>query len=150
MQRTLRAFLPVLVVSLTLTALIPAAAQAETRLEHYRERLLDLTNRARTNRGIPRLHERAALNDYAQRHSFRMSSERRLFHTGDLYAKLRSFDPKAWGENVGYGGTVRRVFRAFMRSPSHRANILDRRYDTIGLGIVKSGSRLWITMMFMG
>jgi uncharacterized protein YkwD len=150
MQRTLRAILPVLVASLVLTALFPSAAGAGVRLERYRDRLLDLVNDARVHRGIPRLHERTRLDEDAQRHSARMARERRLFHTPDLYSKVRTFDPRIWGENVGVGSTIRQVFRAWMRSAPHRANVLDRRYDSAGLGIVRSGGRFWITMIYIG
>jgi hypothetical protein len=52
------------------------------------------------------------------------------------------------GENVGYGPDWRTVETAFMNSPGHRANILDRDYSQIGIGVVISGNRIWITQVF--
>lgn len=42
------------------------------------------------------------------------------------------------GENIAYGsgtrGTPRSIMRAWMKSPGHRKNILDRRFREIGIG----------------
>ena len=35
-----------------------------------------------------------------------------------------------------------------MNSSAHRANILDRRWRGVGVGVVKSGGRLWVTEIF--
>ena len=150
MQRTLRAILPMLVASLLLVAFVPTAAGAGTRVDRYRDRLLDFVNEKRVARGIPRLHERVALNDDAQRHTLRMVRERRLFHTPDLYSRVRSFGARCWGENVGVGDTMRQVVNAWMRSAPHRSNLLNRRFDGTGMGIVRSGGRFWLTMMYFG
>jgi len=48
---------------------------------------------------------------------------------------------KRWavGENIAWGTSDRtspgKIVRAWMRSPGHRRNILDRRFDELGLGI---------------
>jgi len=150
MQRTLRAILPVLVASLLLVVTVPTAAGAGTRIERYRGKLMDLVNEKRQARGIPRLHIRAGLNDDAQRHSARMARERRLFHTPDLSSKVRTFRPHIWGENVGYGSTMRQVVNAWMRSAPHRSNLLNRRFDGTGVGVVRAGGRYWLTMIYIG
>jgi uncharacterized protein YkwD len=35
-----------------------------------------------------------------------------------------------------------------MRSPAHRANILNPAYRQVGVGIVRANGRLWITQVF--
>jgi uncharacterized protein YkwD len=35
-----------------------------------------------------------------------------------------------------------------MASPAHRANILDRRWRGVGVGVVSSGGYLWVTEIF--
>lgn len=62
-----------------------------------------------------------------------------LASTGSLsHSKLSSgLDGVAWvavAENVGRGGSVGDVHAAYMDSPKHRANILDRRWDRMGAG----------------
>ena len=46
------------------------------------------------------------------------------------------------------GYSVRELHRAFLRSPAHRANILDPRKRVVGVGLVSSGGRLWVTELF--
>ena len=57
---------------------------------------------------------------------------------------------RCWGQNVGTGPTVRAVFRAFMRSADHRANMLDRCYRRTGYGVVKFRGAAWVTVNFAG
>jgi uncharacterized protein YkwD len=54
---------------------------------------------------------------------------------------------RSWiiGENIGWGAgnraTPRAMVRAWMHSSGHRANILQRRYRMIGIGIAAGGPR---------
>jgi uncharacterized protein YkwD len=65
--------------------------------------------------------------------------------------------PLAWlGQNVGYGrfdgdwrNWVLRLHRAFLASPPHRANILYRRANRVGVGTVWYRGRLWVAVNFM-
>jgi uncharacterized protein YkwD len=52
------------------------------------------------------------------------------------------------GENIAYNASVRRVHRAFMRSPGHRANILNPHIRRVGVGIVERAGQLWVTEIF--
>jgi len=64
-------------------------------------------------------------------------------------AAIASYDPnwQAWGENVGVGPTPQSVEAAFMASPPHRANILGD-YSHMGVGIVITNGRIWVTERF--
>jgi uncharacterized protein YkwD len=127
-----------------------APAQAGSRSPNYRARLVRLVNDIRAHHGVRRLDVNIKLSRYAKRHSDEMADRRRLFHTNDLYSRVRAYRASAWAENVGAGGTLRRVTKAFMRSDAHRRNILDRRYAKTGVGVVKRGGRVWITQIFYG
>ena len=127
-----------------------APSQAGSRSPNYRARLLRLINDVRAHHGVQRLDLNLDLSRYAKRHSDEMADRKLLFHTNDLYSRVRAYRASAWGENVGVGGTVRRVVRAFMRSDGHRRNILDRRFAKTGIGVVKRGGRVWITQIFYG
>lgn len=51
------------------------------------------------------------------------------------------------GENIAYGyPTAGAVVKAWMNSPGHRANILNRRFTKIGLGLARSddGTKYWV------
>ena len=50
----------------------------------------------------------------------------------------------AWlSENVTQGPTPTFIHAQFMQSPPHRANILDRDMDSIGVGIVERDGQLF-------
>lgn len=53
------------------------------------------------------------------------------------------------GENVGVGGNIEALQKAFMESPGHAANILDPRWTHMGVGVIKRGGTYWVTMEFM-
>jgi uncharacterized protein YkwD len=127
----------------------PAAspAQATTSSE---ESLFLLVNQARERRDRPRLLLSQSLSRKAHRHSARMAEEGWIFHHSCLSCLLSSWEWDAIGENVGVGGTVRSVHRALMDSRPHRRNILSRAFTKIGVGVVRSGGRVWVTEIFLG
>ena len=55
-----------------------------------------------------------------------------------------------WGENVGFtSGDVDDLQRAFMNSPSHRSNLLDRDFDRVAVGAATDDrGRLYVTLFF--
>jgi uncharacterized protein YkwD len=79
-----------------------------------------------------------------------MASKNVLYHNPYLATWLKNWSWRILGENVGYGPGVSSVYTAFMHSPPHKANILDRRYRSVGVGIVTSGGRTWVTVIFYG
>jgi len=50
------------------------------------------------------------------------------------------------GENVGRGGSVAQVETAYMKSPEHRANILDGRWAGVGVGVAVSANGTTFTV----
>ena len=106
--------------------------------------LLHDVNGARTRRGIHGLSVGLRLSRYAERHAHAMADAGYIFHS--------SLDvPGDWqmlGENVGVGAAVSSVFEAFMRSSEHRANILRRRFDHVGVGVVRQDGSAWVVLVF--
>jgi uncharacterized protein YkwD len=142
-----------LLISGSVIALLASAwapAQAGSRSPNYRARLLRIINDVRAHHGVKRVDLNLDLSRYAKRHSDEMADRRRLFHTNDLYSRVRAYRANAWGENVGVGGTLRRVVRAWMKSDGHRHNILERRFSKTGIGVVRRGGRVWLTQIFYG
>jgi uncharacterized protein YkwD len=124
------------------TLLGSAPAEATTTRE---TRMVEKINHTRANHGLPPLRVSPDLAAAAHAHSVSMAGQGMLFHT----ASLTSFC--CWdviAENVGAGFTIRGVHRSFLRSAPHRANILDRRMQQVGMGIVSVGGRLWVTEVF--
>jgi hypothetical protein len=107
--------------------------------------LLALTNSERTARGLAPLRLVGDLSSLAQAHTAVMASTNRLFHNPDLATQVTNW--KSLAENVGYAGSVSAVHSALMNSSGHRANILGP-YEEIGLGVVRSGTRVWVTEVF--
>ena len=77
-----------------------------------------------------------------------MASRRALFHHSCLDCIRRRHGWVVIGENVGYASTVRSTNRLFMHSAPHRHNILCSCFTRVGIGVVRSGGRVWVTEMF--
>ncbi|HET7481500.1 MAG TPA: CAP domain-containing protein, partial [Actinomycetota bacterium] len=46
------------------------------------------------------------------------------------------------------GTEVHSLHRAFMESPPHRANVLDKRFRYLGVGVARDGDMIWVTVLF--
>jgi len=85
----------------------------------------------------------------ARRHSQRMASSGTIFHNGNLANEAPS-DWQSLGENVGMGPSCSDIHNAFMNSASHRKNILDPKFNFVGVGVVTaSDGTLYVTEVFM-
>jgi len=132
-------------VALAVAGVLVLAAPAAS-LYRPEQGLATMTNTARYWHDVPRLASRARLKAAAERQSAQMAKRGRLFHGSLAWTS----GLRCWGQNVGTGPTVRAVFRAFMRSADHRANMLDRSYRRAGYGVVKIGGAVWVTVNFAG
>ena len=103
-----------------------------------------LINRARAQRGLDSLTINRSLRRAATGHS-RSMVRHRFFSHGDPGRRLANAgyfagaDSYFWGENIAAGrgrrGSPSAIFRGWMRSPPHRANILSGRFRDIGVGV---------------
>src|SRR3954471_24006680 len=116
----------------TLGPLTPhATASTTVSLSPFDARLLANINHARAARGIRRLAVVAGTTDVAHGWSCRLASLRYLAHNPSLGSQLDTHGSYYWttdGENVGMVPTTSgadTLFRAYMNSAPHRANILD-------------------------
>ena len=126
--------------------------QAPARASGLRAEMLELTNKTRLNRGLRRLDLDLSLSHKARRHSKAMARRNRLYHSTNVSSYLRGARWRVWGENVGYtwDSSLASLQRAFMRSADHRHNILNRRFDCVGIGIEQARHRTWVTLIFYG
>ena len=105
------------------------------------QRLVDLTNAARRDAGLPSLAVSPALMGVAASYSEVQAAQGAINHTGpdgSSFADRISRGGYRWSvcaENLaaGYGGPDE-VFAAWMDSPGHRANILNPNVREIGVG----------------
>jgi uncharacterized protein YkwD len=144
--------------AIALAVAAPAAAAGCTGADHVptaatlgaaRSATLCLLNAERTARGLRPLRENARLTRASDGHSRDMVQRRFFDHADpdgrDVLDRLRAVGYVGRtgrclaGENIAYGpgasGTPRAMVRMWMDSKYHRANILDRRYREIGLGV---------------
>src|SRR3954471_17688924 len=104
-------------------------------------------NALRASKGVQPLAVNAALTSFAAGWTNHMASTGVLSHNPNL-----SSAPNNWtvvGENVGDGTTVADLFQAFVNSPHHYENLVDPRFNTVGVAVVIDGSgRMWTTHDF--
>jgi uncharacterized protein YkwD len=104
-------------------------------------------NQARGARGLRALSTDSSLAAVALAQARRMASRNTLYHNPNLANDVSNY---RWvGENVGYGPSLDAVQNAFMKSPSHKANIVDRSYTQVGIAAVRDGKgRTWVAQVF--
>ena len=110
---------------------------------------LCLVNAERKTRGLAALARDGRLDTAARRHAADMVERQYFAHRSPegrqssdrirAAGYLASATTWVVGENLAWGtydlATPRAIVKAWMRSPGHRANMLDRRYREIGLGV---------------
>ena len=111
--------------------------------------LLDAANRSRAAAGLPALQWDAALAAAARQHAQRMVQHNTLSHEfpGELPLQERTRQTGARfsliAENVAEGPSVLGLHTQWMNSPPHRANLLDRALNAVGIAVVQSGNLLF-------
>jgi uncharacterized protein YkwD len=136
---------------LVLTAMVPTGAVAGSscyKFSDSEQAFAKKTNAARRDAGKPKLTLDPHLSKVATKHTRAMRSKNKLFHTPSDKLARRVTNWTMLGENVGYGGSVSSLQKAFMSSSGHRANILDGSYKYLGVGTAKRNGVLWVTVIF--
>jgi uncharacterized YkwD family protein/spore coat assembly protein SafA len=117
-----------------------------------------LTNEQRAKYGLPPLKMDWQLARVARYKSADMRDKNYFQHNSPTYGSpftmMRNFgiQYRTAGENIAAGQrTPQEVVNAWMNSPGHRANILNKNFTHIGVGYAKGGSygHYW-TQMFIG
>ncbi len=114
-----------------------------------RKATLCLINKQRAKHGMKKLKEDGGQRKAAKKHTRRMLKKGCFSHVcpgeGDLVSRVNatSYLPCncSWGlgENIAYGfgsqSSPKLIVKAWMKSSGHRANILNRSFEHIGIGI---------------
>jgi uncharacterized protein YkwD len=131
--------------------------------KHARAAVTCLVNRKRKQNGRGELRRDGRLVRAASRHSTRMRKQGCFSHQcpgeASPLGRLKSvgyvvggLSRWAYGENIAWGqssrGTPKRIVRSWMRSSSHRANILSGTFRELGAGYSRQGSRGYYTVDF--
>jgi len=110
-------------------------------------------NEIRFRAGLRRVGDDEYLARYASTRSAAMAAASVLSHRGwDRGLRRAGFADDAIGENVAYNyETPAEVMAAWMRSPGHRANILQPLFRRIGVGcVIDDRGHRWWTQDFAG
>ena len=129
-----------MVLALVVSACLTLTPQQETVAHHLN---VDRRVHARTTLGT---HWPAQAK--AQAWAERLAREQRLYHSN-----LSDGFSGGWcalAENVGTGANVAEIQRAYMASPSHRSNILNPRWNGMGVGYAKDArGRAYTVQVFV-
>ena len=136
-------------VALLVTTVLLSILMAQVGASAAEEQLFASVNRARRNVGLPALKWNESLAVAAKRHAAIMAQHGEAQHgfAGEPALASRVTQAGArfvWlSENVALGPRVETIEAEFLRSPNHRANILDSDMDSVGIGIVERGGQLF-------
>jgi uncharacterized protein YkwD len=118
-------------------------------------RMLDLINRERLAAGLKPLAPDPELTEVARRHSADMFARGYFAHETpegrDPFDRMREANVRflTAGENLALAPTVQVAHIGLMNSPGHRANILNKDFGRVGIGIMDGGIRgLMVTQDF--
>jgi uncharacterized protein YkwD len=120
----------------------------------YASDVQNFVNAYRRRAGVPPVSLQWQLNRAAQSHAYDMARRNVLSHigsdgsSGGTRISRTGYRWWTWGENVAAGQTSpSQVVWAWLSSPSHRAVMLDRRFQQMGLGrAVASNGRVYWTL----
>jgi uncharacterized protein YkwD len=116
--------------------------------------LFDQVNQERASRGIPELKWNDKLMQSARKHTERMKAAHALTHQVDgepvLLQRIATTGLRfnASAENVAYATNPDDLHPGWMHSEGHRRNILNPQYNSIGIGVLKSGNVYYATQNF--
>ena len=117
-----------------------------------------MINSARQSAGLPALIVSSRLSEAARAKSADMVNLNYFGHDSPTYGRLdgllRNFgiSYSCAGENIAMNtnGSVSTAFNSLMNSANHRANILDRSFTQVGVGVkMKSDGSCYFTQLFL-
>lgn len=132
-----------------------ATAPASTAATSVEQTLLQLTNQERIKNGLAPLVADSALATAARAKSSDMKAKNYFSHTSPTYGSpaqlLTRFGISymAYAENIAKGPDAARIHAMWMNSPGHRANILNARFNRIGIGVAGSTGSYAATQLFI-
>ena len=124
----------------------PAPLKMVSVAEQY---LFSAANAERVQRGLQPLKWDETLHHAAQRHAGEMAARESISHQypGEADLANRGHDAGAKftviSENVAEAWSAPEIHDAWMKSPDHRANLLDPRVNAVGISVERRGGQLY-------
>lgn len=134
---------------LLVTAMPHEASPAQAAHGVAEQYLFAAINAERAQYGLSPLHWDEALYRAAADHARRMAENRSISHQysgeQELAARAGAAGVRfsAVLENVGEASTALELHNAWMNSPHHRENLLNRQVDAVAISVVRSGGQLY-------
>lgn len=129
-------------------ALVFLAAPAHADTVSDQQQFVADINQLRASKGLGALTIDANLTSVALGWAQKMADAGDISHNPSLRDLITSNWNKL-GENVGLGPTVDAVFKAFVNSPHHYANLVDPSFTHVGVGVVYRGTTMYTSHEFM-
>src|ERR1700676_3312543 len=121
----------------------PHSAFAQDSQDGPEQFLFRSANRERTGRGLPPLAWNAALAEAARQHALLLAQQNALSHQfpGEMGLADRAAGTgarfSAIAENIALGPNAESLHQQWMKSPPHRANLLDPQMNSAGIAAGK-------------
>jgi len=132
-----------------------AAGESSAEDSAAENELLQLANKSRALAGFPPLSMDERLREAARAHARRMITSGRLEHqfSGEpellkRIAQVSSLRMDRAGENLANATCAPDANEILMRSPPHRANLIDRAFNIAGIAAIWSKGRLYVVQDF--
>jgi uncharacterized protein YkwD len=125
----------------------PVAASASST---YESDVIKYANVERTSRHLAKVSSSACLDSYAESWARNMARKQRMYHQelGPILSKCKLSQV---GENIAFGyPSGKAVTKAWMASPGHKANLLNKRHRLIGVGAVQDKKGYWWVSEVLG
>ena len=106
-------------------------------------------NHLREEQGLPLLTVDPGLTAVARQWAATMAAEGGIRHRTNLSTVAPDPNWVKIGENVGVGVGVSALHDAFVASPSHYANLVDSKWQRVGVGVVMVGDTIFVAENFM-
>ena len=145
---------PKVIFVLLVCAAVGFAEGASSESAAAEQELLRMTNHERAQAGLPELQWNDWLTQAARKHAEEMARHGQLSHQFPGEPGLRDriaatgLRFSASAENVAFGPTPAGIHDDWMHSPGHRANILEPKYNSIGVAVVRRGEELYAVTDF--
>jgi uncharacterized protein YkwD len=125
----------------------PSAASASG---SYESDTMKYAYSERTRRHLSPVKSSRCLDEYAERQARAMAAKNKLYHQ-DLGPILARCQLRLVGENVAFGySSGKTVTSAWMNSPGHRDNLLNKDHRLLGVGAYRDSRGHWYVAQVLG
>ena len=137
LPRLCRAAAAVLTAAILLILAPPAFADTAS----DEARVLTLIQQTRSSAGAPALRVDSALTSAARSWAAKMARDGTISHNVGLGSQVTA---SKLAENVGMGATVDIVHQGFLNSSGHRANMVDKGVNSVGVGVAYANGYVFV------